>query len=105
MLADDGLVVLAVYDQTAYDAAMQAGPYDQAAYPQAHEHVAVEGYEQAGAGAMPEQVAQGLYGQAHHSGYGHEAAAVNGMQQPQQHTSFTAQVTAEGEPEKRQRVE
>ncbi len=89
------------YDQAAYDAAMQAGPYDPNAYAQAHDHV--EGYEQAGAGAIPDQVVQGLYGQSHHAGFGHEAA-VNNQQQPQ-HGSYTAQVAGDGEPEKRQRVE
>lgn len=86
---------------------MQAGSYDPGAYAQAHEHVPVEGYEQGGAGAMPDQVAQGLYGQPHHGGYAHEVAAVNGQQQPQpvQHDSYTAQVTGEVEPDKRQRVE
>ncbi len=84
---------------------MQAGTYDPGAYAQAHEHVPVEAYEQAGAGAMPDQVAQGLYAQPHHGGYGHDAA-VNGQQpQPVQHGSYTAQVTGDGEPEKRQRVE
>ncbi|CAL8467240.1 g6776 [Coccomyxa elongata] len=92
----------AAYDQAAYDAAMQAGPYDPNGYAQAHDHV--EGYEQAG--AMPDQVAQGLYGQSHHAGYGHEAA-VNSQQQQQQpqHGSYTAQIAGDGEPEKRQRVE